>query len=119
MFEFSGALQIYLDADYSDFPSNQLQDFRVNVRFEGPQGWEFDIVAEASVASPKHQRLGVPMDFTGPATARYMKVGEAVSMRLVAARWSFSPRRGLEDWQPVKAEVVQLALLPQLRCALS
>ena len=186
IFTFDGSIQIYLDADYSDFPENQPQTFTVGVRFEGPSSsglswenigstrpgigieltnaylsgalatkrrftpeewrsfgveqmhasrgigplqrvdgggpdaggpwrpvlnssyfilggdgtyyrpiasWSWDIILEASEARPSRQSIATPSSFSGPLDGRFMNVGEAVTMRLVFARWSFVTKR--------------------------
>ena len=69
-------------------------------------GWSWDVILEASEVQPHHQRIGTPSQFSGPANGRFMNIGDAVTMKLVYARWSLSPQKGLEnDWRPVQVDI--------------
>ena len=132
VFTFRGSIQIYLDADYGTYPAAVTHSFTAHVRFSSqpggrvgqvshgaptsavgshvPQPWQFDVVMTASGTRPSFQTVGAPYDFTGPGDGRYLSSGDAVSMQLISARWNLSPERGVENWAPVKVDVLNWRL---------
>ena len=133
----SGRMQVYIAADYSTYPSTAIHAFTATVRFSGrhtngsltevdehdfrrpvndqwasrrPQTWTFVRALQTTAVRPSYQAVGQPLYFEQ--SGLDMVVGDEVHMVLVRpARWSLSPRRGIEDdWPSVQVEVFNLRL---------